>query len=67
MISIGAVSEQLDELWMVQEAQHQHLDEKLSVALQSFSVELLNCYNLCKGIEDSVRLAGSCEAKAICR
>lgn len=46
LISIGTVSNEINQILMVQQAQHQNLHKKLSVALQSISVKLLHSYNL---------------------
>lgn len=46
LIPVRAIPNKIDEIRMVEEAEHQHFDQELSVALHAVPVELLDCHDL---------------------
>jgi hypothetical protein len=54
LVRVCAVAEQLDEVGVVKEAEHEHLDEELAVALEPVPVQLLHGDHLFGVPEDSL-------------
>lgn len=46
LISISAISKQFHKVLVMEQAEHEDLNEEFPVSLKSLSVELLNCYHL---------------------
>lgn len=51
LVAIGAIANKVDQVWVVQQAQHEDLNKKLPVALQSISIELLYGDNLVDALQ----------------
>lgn len=48
LITISTVSNQIDQVRVVQETKHKNLNQKFSISLKSISIQLFNCNNLKK-------------------
>lgn len=46
LVSISTVANQVDQIRVMQEAQHQHLYQKFSIALKAIPVKLFHCNHL---------------------